>query len=113
MSVDGEELGQIRLIVEVPSEKVQPDRMKKCQVLGEELISERLLILLVAKDRGDCFGWEVSQKIVYLKNRQVVRTMTCSRRDGKQEPDRADRTKQRSGTCQIEGIEIGEWKMDR
>ena len=30
MSVDGEELGQIRLIVEVPSEKVQPDRMKKC-----------------------------------------------------------------------------------
>ena len=30
MSVDGEELGQIRLIAKVPSEKVQPDRMKKC-----------------------------------------------------------------------------------
>ena len=113
MSVDGEELGQIRLIAKVPSEKVQPDRMKKCQVLGEELISERLLILLVAKGRGDCFGWEVGRKIVYLKNRWMVRTMTRSRRDGKQEPDRADQTKQRSETCQIEGIEIGGWKTDR
>ena len=56
-------------------------------MLGQELISERLLILLVAKDRGDCFGWEVGRKVVYLKNRWVVRTRACSWRDGKQEPE--------------------------